>query len=100
MLSGSATRGNSGVLTTALGNPIRRSEPPVLARSAPVGINRVADGRKPDPTRTHCGRVTFICGSERNAVTNHLPFFFTNTAVYREISAGSSLPRSSWKPDM
>jgi len=33
MLPGSATKGNSGVLTTALGNPIRRSERPVLAGS-------------------------------------------------------------------
>ena len=38
----------------------------------------------------HCGGVTFTCGSERNAVTYHLPSFFTNTAVYREYSAGSS----------
>ena len=39
--------------------------------------------------------ATLTCGSERNAVTHHLPFFITNTAVYRVYSAGSSLPCSS-----
>jgi len=35
--------------------------------------------------------VTFTCGSERKAVTYHLPFCFTNAAVYREYFPSNSL---------